>query len=97
MVWLSIPIAVFLVWLILVVLFTPGINYHLSHRTSVHDPGFLYTIQSTCQAALHDGNRVDDYRCDVDNSDEITLARWRARPVWEKALGPFVWILERQQ
>jgi cardiolipin synthase len=58
MVWLSIPIAVFLVWFILVVLFTPGINYYLSHKTSVHDPGFLYTIQSTCQATLHHGNRA---------------------------------------
>lgn len=58
MVWLFIPVAIFLVWFILVVLFTPGINYHLSHRTSVHDPGFLYTIQSTCQATLHHGNRA---------------------------------------
>ena len=59
MAWLSIAFTVFLVWLILVVLFTPGIPYYLSHRTSVHDPGFLYTIQSTCQAALHHGNRVE--------------------------------------
>ncbi len=56
--WLSIAFAVFLVWFILVVLFTPGIKYHLSHRTSVHDPGFLYAIQSTCQATLHHGNRA---------------------------------------
>jgi cardiolipin synthase len=56
--WLSIAFAVFLVWFILVVLFTPGIKYHLSHRTSVHDPGFLYAIQSTCQATLHYGNRA---------------------------------------
>jgi hypothetical protein len=40
---------------------------------------------------------MDDYRRDVSDSDEITLARWRARPVWEKVLGPFIWILERQQ
>jgi cardiolipin synthase A/B len=58
MLWLSIGFALFLVWFILVVLFTPGINYHLSRRTSVHDADFLYTIQSTCQAALHHGNRV---------------------------------------
>ncbi len=58
MLWLSIAGAVFLVWLILVFLFTPGINYHLSHRTSIHDADFLYTLQSTCQAALHRGNRV---------------------------------------
>jgi len=58
MVWLSIAGAVFLTWLIVVVLFTPAIPYRLSHRTSVRDAGFLYTIQSTCQATLHHGNRV---------------------------------------
>lgn len=58
MFWLSIAGAVFLIWLVVVILFTPAIHYHLSHRTSVHDAGFLYTIQSTCQAALHPGNRV---------------------------------------
>jgi cardiolipin synthase len=58
MTWLTIAGGVFLVWLVLVFLFTPAINYHLSRRTSVHDKEFLYTIQSTCQAALHHGNRV---------------------------------------
>jgi cardiolipin synthase len=58
MLWLSIAGAVFLVWVVLVFLFTPGINYHLSRRTSVHQDDFLYTIQSTCQAALHQGNSV---------------------------------------
>src|SRR3954452_10563459 len=58
MTWLTVAGGVFLGWLVLVFLFTPGINYHLSRRTSVHDKDFLYTIQSTCQAALHHGNRV---------------------------------------
>src|SRR5919108_3892006 len=56
--WLSAAGAVFLIWLVLVFLFTPGINYYLSQRTPVQAPEFLYTIQSTCQAALHHGNRV---------------------------------------
>jgi cardiolipin synthase len=56
--WLSIAGAVFLTWLVLVFLFAPGINYHLAQRTSVHADDFLYTLQSTCQAALHHGNRV---------------------------------------
>jgi cardiolipin synthase len=56
--WLSIAGAVFLTWLVVVFLFTPGINYHLAHRTSVHADDFLYTLQSTCQAALHHGNQV---------------------------------------
>src|SRR5688572_14873307 len=58
MTWLTVAGGVFLVWLVLVFLFTPGINYHLTRRTSVHAADFLYTIQSTCQAALHPGNRV---------------------------------------
>ncbi len=58
MVWLEVAGGVFLVWLVLVLLFTPGINYHLSQRTSIHHKDFLYTLQSTCQAPLHHGNRV---------------------------------------
>jgi cardiolipin synthase A/B len=58
MFWLSVAGGIFLIWLVLVFLFTPGINYHLAHRTSIHAPDFLYTLQSTCQAALHRGNRV---------------------------------------
>jgi cardiolipin synthase len=56
--WLSAAGAIFLVWVVFVFLFTPGINYHLARRTSVHADDFLYTLQSTCQAALHHGNRV---------------------------------------
>ena len=56
--WLAIAGSLFLLWLIVVFLFTPGINYHLARRTSVHADDFLYTLQSTCQAALHHGNKV---------------------------------------
>src|SRR5688500_6359660 len=54
------PIAggLFLSWVVVVFLFTPGNNYHLARRTSVHADDFLYTLQSTCQAALHHGNKV---------------------------------------
>jgi cardiolipin synthase len=58
MFWLSVAGGVFLTWLVLVFLFTPHINYHLAHRTSIHAADFLYTLQSTCQAALHHGNRI---------------------------------------
>lgn len=57
--WLAYAGGIFLAWLVLVFLFTPGISYHLSRRTSVHADDFLYTIQSTCQAALHHGNKVE--------------------------------------
>src|SRR5687768_13966151 len=59
--WLEVAGAVFIAWLVLVFLFTPGINYHLAHRTSIHEEGFLYTLQSACQAALHHGNVVRVY------------------------------------
>ena len=59
--WLTIAGAAFLTWLVLVFLFTPGVNYHLARRTSIHAHDFLYTIQSTCQAALHHRNKVAIY------------------------------------
>ena len=40
---------------------------------------------------------TEDYERDVADSDEVTLTRWRRRPLWEKVAGPFIWILERQQ
>ena len=40
---------------------------------------------------------LQDYERDLADSDEITLAQWQRRPLWEKIVGPFVWILERQQ
>ena len=61
MLWLEIAGGIFIAWLVMVFLFSPGINYHLSRRTSVHAEDFLYTIQSTCQTALHHGNAVTIY------------------------------------
>jgi cardiolipin synthase len=43
------------------------------------------------------GRLLEDYARDIRESQEVTLERWRRRPVWEKIVGPFVWILERQQ
>jgi cardiolipin synthase len=43
------------------------------------------------------GRLMQDYERDLAASDEITLQRWERRPLWEKIVGPFVWILERQQ
>ena len=40
---------------------------------------------------------LQDYERDIRDSDEITLEQWRRRPLWEKIVGPFIWILERQQ
>ncbi len=38
-----------------------------------------------------------DFEADLAECDEVTLEGWRARPLWERALNPVVWILERQQ
>ena len=40
---------------------------------------------------------LEDYVRDIADSREMSLDRWRRRPLWEKVVGPFVWILERQQ
>jgi cardiolipin synthase len=39
----------------------------------------------------------DDFEADLTASDEITIERWRRRPLFEKLVGPVCWILERQQ
>jgi cardiolipin synthase len=40
---------------------------------------------------------LEDYQRDLAASTEVTFERWKRRSIWEKAAGPFVWILERQQ
>lgn len=57
--WLELAGALFLIWLVLVFLFTPGIGYYVRARVPLDSPDFLHTLESTCQAALHAGNRVD--------------------------------------
>jgi cardiolipin synthase len=51
--------------------------------------------------AMRDGTLaarlLEDYARDLEASDEITVERWKRRAAWEKIVGPFVWILERQQ
>lgn len=59
MTWLAVAGALFLIWLVLVFLFTPGIRYHVRTRVSLDAPEFLHTLESTCQAAVHGGNRID--------------------------------------
>jgi hypothetical protein len=40
---------------------------------------------------------LQDYERDLEASTEVTLAKWKRRPLWEKVVSPVVWILERQQ
>jgi cardiolipin synthase len=38
-----------------------------------------------------------DFRCDLRSCEEVTLDTWKRRPLLEKIVEPFAWILERQQ
>jgi cardiolipin synthase len=40
---------------------------------------------------------LQDFEQDLRDSEEVTFEQWQRRPLWEKIVGPFVWILERQQ
>jgi cardiolipin synthase len=49
----------FLVWLVLVVFFTPRVDYHVTTPLPPASDDFLRVVQATCQAAVHHGNRVE--------------------------------------
>jgi cardiolipin synthase len=49
----------FIIWFALVLLFTPRIDYHVTTPLRPDSDEFLHVIQSTCQAAIHFGNRVE--------------------------------------
>ena len=51
--------ALFLTWFVLVLLFTPALNYRMRVRVPVSSPEFLHLLESTCQAATHGGNRAE--------------------------------------
>lgn len=56
--WAIVGIA-FVVWLALVILFTPRIDYRVSTPLRPDSDDFLRVIQSTCQATVHCHNRVE--------------------------------------
>jgi cardiolipin synthase len=58
MVWTIIAVA-FVVWLTLVILFTPRIDYRVSSPSRPDSDEFLHVIQMTCQAAVFGHNRVE--------------------------------------
>jgi cardiolipin synthase len=51
--------AAFIIWLILVVFFTPGINYRVEARQDACSPEFSYKLVATSQAVFYRGNRVE--------------------------------------
>src|SRR5439155_13712185 len=46
-------------WLILVVLFTPAIPYHIEGKVDSRSDHFIHVLESTCQTTLEHGNRID--------------------------------------
>jgi cardiolipin synthase len=40
---------------------------------------------------------TSDFICDLKSCEEVTLETWKRRPLVEKIVEPFAWILERQQ
>jgi cardiolipin synthase A/B len=49
----------FIIWFVLVLFFTPRIDYKVSHPTRPDGDDFLHVLQATCQAAMHVDNNVE--------------------------------------
>ena len=84
MLYLTISGGACMTWLIVTVLFTPHVPYHIEGR-----------IEATGRHARGaDRDAVPAARQDVQSGDR---AHGRRRPLWEKLIGTVAWILERQQ
>jgi cardiolipin synthase len=59
MLYLTIIGGTFVAWLILVVLFTPGIPYHVEASLDPESDHFIHVLESTCHTKLEQGNRID--------------------------------------
>src|SRR2546426_10343220 len=55
MFWTIVGLA-FVVWLTVVILFTPRIDYHVTLPLKPDSDEFLHVVQSMCEAAVHLGN-----------------------------------------
>ena len=55
----SILVTVVVIWLVLVLFFTPRIDYRVSTPIRPDSDQFLHVIQASCQASLHHENRVE--------------------------------------
>jgi cardiolipin synthase len=59
MLYLTIIGGVFIAWLILVMLFTPHIPYHIEREIDGTSEQFIHVLESTCQTQLEQHNRID--------------------------------------
>jgi cardiolipin synthase len=74
-------------------------NWAVIGTTNVDNRSFEHNYEVNVAFRETDVTRRlrDDFEADLTASDEITLERWRRRPLFEKLVGPVCWILERQQ
>src|SRR5262245_38783402 len=59
MLYLTIIGGVFIAWLILAVLFTPHVPYHIEAEIDARSDHFIHVIESTCSTHLEPDNRID--------------------------------------
>src|SRR5204862_6474093 len=59
MLYLTIVGAAFITWLVLAVLFTPHVPYHIEADIDACSDHFVHVIESICQTHLETGNRVE--------------------------------------
>jgi cardiolipin synthase A/B len=59
MLYLTIFGGAFVAWLILVVLFTPAIPYHIECDIDSASDHFIHVLESACQTTLEQGNRIE--------------------------------------
>jgi cardiolipin synthase len=59
---LAIGGALFFSWLLLVLLFTPAVDYHVRRTIDVSSPDFLHLIQTTCNSPLYHSNQLTVFR-----------------------------------
>jgi cardiolipin synthase len=56
--WAAGVLTILAAWLLLVILFTPRIDYKVTTRLKADQRDFLHVLQSTCQATVYGGNKV---------------------------------------
>jgi cardiolipin synthase len=59
MLWLTIVGGAFLTWVVLAMLFTPHIPYHIEAAIDARSDHFIHVLESTCQTHLEAGNKVE--------------------------------------
>jgi cardiolipin synthase len=57
--YLTIIGAAFVAWLVIVMLFTPHIPYHIEREIDATSDYFVHMLESTCQTRMEEGNKIE--------------------------------------